>query len=60
MPYYLRTSEVYDIEEETGHSIEDFLDADCFSDEEREAHEEEEREEREELEREEREAEEDE
>lgn len=34
MPYYLRTSEVYDIEEETGHSIEDFLDADCFPDEE--------------------------
>lgn len=34
MPNYLRTKEVYDIEEETGHSIEDFLDADCFSDEE--------------------------
>ena len=27
---YLRTKDVYDIEEETGKSIEDFLDADCF------------------------------
>ena len=30
MAYYLRTKEVYDIEEETGKSIEDFLDEDCF------------------------------
>ena len=30
MAHYLRTKEVYDIEEETGKSIEDFLDADCF------------------------------
>lgn len=30
MAGYLRTKEVYDIEEETGKSIEDFLDADCF------------------------------
>lgn len=27
---YKRTKEVYDIEEETGKSIEDFLDEDCF------------------------------
>ena len=30
----LRTKEVYDIEEETGHDIEDFLDADCFPEQE--------------------------
>ena len=30
MAGYLRTKEVYDIEEETGKSIEDFLDEDCF------------------------------
>lgn len=31
-PIYLRTKEVYDIEEQTGKSIEDFLDSDCFCD----------------------------
>lgn len=30
MACYLRTKEVYAIEEETGKDIEDFLDADCF------------------------------
>lgn len=34
MAYYLRTKEVYDIEEETGKAIEDFLDADCFDEDE--------------------------
>ena len=33
MAFYLRTKDVYDIEEESGKSIEDFLDADCFADE---------------------------
>lgn len=33
-PFYTRTKEVYDIEEQTGKSIEDFLDESCFDDEE--------------------------
>ena len=41
MASYFRTKEVYDIEEETGKSIEDFLDAECFEDVEEEPEEEE-------------------
>lgn len=36
MSGYFRTAEVYEIEEETGKDIEDFLDAECFDETEEE------------------------